>query len=65
MLALAEPPPPQTEPTEPETGLIPGLTYSPEWHREQEDLERAWLNAYTRWTLKYGTRPLHGRGEPR
>ena len=62
MLALAEPPPPQTEP---ETGLIPGLKRSPEWHREQEDLERAWLNAYTRWTLKYGTRPLHGRGGPR
>jgi hypothetical protein len=60
MLALAEPPPPHTEPA---PGLIPGLKQTPEWHREQEDLERAWLNAHMRWTLKYGTRPLHGRGE--
>ena len=66
MLALAEPPPPHTEPQpEPEFGLIAGLKQTPEWHREQEDLERAWLNAYTRWTLKYGTRPLRGRGGPR
>jgi hypothetical protein len=62
MLALAEPPPPHTEP---EAALIPGLTYSPEWHREQEDLERAWLDAYTRRALRYGTRPLHGHGGPR
>ena len=62
MLALAEPPPQQSEPA---PGLIPGLKQSPQWHREQEDLERAWLNAHMRWTLKYGTRPLHGRGGPR
>ncbi|WP_176742631.1 hypothetical protein [Streptomyces sp. LUP47B] len=49
MLALADPPPPQTEP---ETALIPGLAYSPEWHREQEDMERVWLDAYVRWSLR-------------
>lgn len=32
--------------TQPET--IPGLVYSPEWHREQEQEERAWLDDYTR-----------------
>lgn len=58
MLALADPP--AAEP-----GLIPGLKHPPEWHREQEDRERAWLDAYMRWTLKYGTRPLHGLGGPR
>ena len=63
MLALAEPPPPQTEP---QPGcLISGLKHSPEWHREQEDLERAWLDAYTRWTLRHATRPLRGQGGPR
>lgn len=59
MLALADPPPQQSAT---EAGLIPGLKYPPEWHREQEDLERAWLDTYTRRTLKYGTRPLHGLG---
>lgn len=39
MLALADPP--DTQPD-----LIPGLTYSPEWHREQEADERAWLDDY-------------------
>lgn len=62
MLALADPPPPQAEP---EADHIPGLKRSPEWHREQEDLERAWLDAYTRWTLTYATRPVCGRGGPR
>lgn len=54
MLALAEPPP-TTEP-----GLIPGLKYSPGWHREQEDKERAWLDAYVRWTLRIKHLGMHG-----
>ena len=45
MLALAEPPPPHTGP---QTSLIPGLKQSPQWHREQEDLERAWLDQWMR-----------------
>jgi len=38
MLALAAPTP----------GPIPGLHHSPEWHREQEDSERAWLDQWAR-----------------
>jgi hypothetical protein len=57
MLALADPPAPKTEP---ETGLIPGLTYSPEWHREQEDRERVWLDAYVRWSLRIKQQPERG-----
>jgi hypothetical protein len=55
MLALAEPPPTQPDP-------VPGLKRSPEWHRAQEDQERAWLDAYMRRALKCSRRPLHGRG---
>jgi len=51
MLALADPPPPTAD-------LIPGLKYSPEWHREQEEREQAWLNAYARWVLKFGSLPV-------
>lgn len=56
MLALADPPPPHTPP---EPDLIPGLTYSPRWHREQETLEQAWLDAYIRCCLKCGVLPVH------
>lgn len=28
--------------------LIPGLVYPAEWHREQEDIERAWLDEHIR-----------------
>lgn len=56
MLALADPPPPHTPP---EPDLIPGLTYSPQWHREQETLEQAWLDAYIRCCLKCGSLPVH------
>jgi len=64
MLALADPPPPTTTPhAEPDP--IPGLKHTPEWHRAQEIAERAWLDAYMRWTLKYGRRPLHGLGGTR
>lgn len=51
MLALADPPAVRPD-------LIPGLKYSPPWHREQEDKERDWLDAYVRWTLKFRTRPV-------
>lgn len=27
---------------------LPGLAYSPEWHREQDAEERAWLDDYAR-----------------
>lgn len=48
MLALADPPEAQ-----PDTGLIPGLKYPPEWHRMQEQAERAYLDARIRWHLKH------------
>lgn len=51
MLALAEPPTTQSD-------LIPGLKRSPEWHREEEAREQAWLNAYARWAVKYGDIPV-------
>lgn len=28
--------------------LIPGLLYPPEWHRQQEADERAWLDTFIR-----------------
>lgn len=31
-----------------QTDTIPGLVYSPEWHRQQEDEERAWLDDHAR-----------------
>lgn len=31
-----------------QTDLIPGLAYPPEWHREQEATEQAWLDDYIR-----------------
>lgn len=34
--------------------LIPGLIYPPEWHRQQEDEEQAWLDDYIR-TLRFIT----------
>jgi hypothetical protein len=40
--------------TQPDT--IPGLAYSIEWHREQEAMERAWLDDYARWGLDLGAR---------
>lgn len=46
MLALADPP--DTQPD-----LIPGLVYSPEWHREQEAAERAYLDARIRWYRRH------------
>jgi hypothetical protein len=55
MLALADPTPPATSP---EPHYIPGLKYSPQWHREQEDEEQVWLNAYARWALKCGAFPV-------
>lgn len=60
MLALADPPTPQGQP---ETGLIPGLKYSPAWHREQEDLEQALLNEYARWCRRFRPFPQDGPGE--
>lgn len=45
MLALADKP--STQP-----GLIPGLKYSPEWHRMQEQAERACLDGRIRWCLR-------------
>lgn len=59
MLALADPPPRQTEPA---PGLIPGLKQSPEWHREQGGLERAWLDAYMRWCLRFRPTPARDQG---
>jgi len=53
MLALADPPHTQL-------GHIPGLKYPPEWHREQEAKEQAWLNAWARWGRKLGTVPVNG-----
>lgn len=53
MLALADPPA-----TQPDT--IPGLTYPPEWHREEEDKERAWLDAYARWCQRFRLFPTCG-----
>jgi hypothetical protein len=41
MLALAEPPQPQSN-------LIPGLKYSPQWHHHQEEQEQAWLDQWIR-----------------
>ena len=35
--------------TQPDT--IPGLIYPPEWHRQQETEERAWLDDYARLRL--------------
>jgi hypothetical protein len=35
--------------TQPDT--IPGLAYPPEWHRQQELEERAWLDDYARLRL--------------
>lgn len=58
MLALADPPTNQP-------GPIPGLKRSPEWHRAQEDQERAWLDNWMQWAAKFGRRPLHGRGGDR
>lgn len=46
MLALADPP--QAQPKS-----VLGLKCSPEWHREQERLERAYLDAHIRWHLKH------------
>lgn len=46
MLALADPP--TTRPD-----LIPGLKYSPEWHRMQEQAERAYLDARIRWCRRH------------
>jgi hypothetical protein len=46
MLALADPP--DTQPD-----LTPGLVYSPEWHREQEAAERAYLDARIRWYRRH------------
>jgi hypothetical protein len=46
MLTVAAPPAPPPD-------LIPGLTRSPEWHREQEAAERAHLDARVRWRLRY------------
>ena len=40
--------------TQPDT--IPGLVYSPQWHREQEMQERAWLDDYAQWGLNIGAR---------
>lgn len=51
MLALADPP-------QPDTGMIPGLKYPPEWHREQEDAEQAWLDAYIRWAERFRALPV-------
>jgi len=58
MLALADPPDTQHQ-------TIPGLKHTPAWHRAQEIAERAWLDAYMRWTLKYGRRPRNGLGGTR
>jgi hypothetical protein len=58
MLALAEPPHTQPDHT-------PGLKHSPEWHREQEDKERAWLDAYNRWCNKFRALPAHDDGGSR
>lgn len=59
MLALADPPP-VTEPD-----LIPGLKYPPAWHRLEESRERAFLDAHTRWHLRYGLLPVRRTGEHR
>lgn len=53
MLALADPPATEPQP-------IPGLKYPPEWHREEEDREQAWLNAHIRWSLRRGLLPVNG-----
>jgi len=58
MLALADPPH-----TQPGGGVFEAGDGA--WHRAQETSERAWLDAYMRWTLKYGRRPLHGLGGTR
>jgi hypothetical protein len=42
--------------TQPDT--IPGLTYPPDWHREEEAREQAWLDAYARWALRLGALPV-------
>lgn len=55
MLALADLP--HTQPDH-----IPGLTYPPEWHREQEDLERAWLDGYARWCQRFRLLPTSNQG---
>lgn len=48
MLTLADPPPTTTQPD-----LIPGLKNSPEWHRMQEQAERAYLDARIRWCRRH------------
>lgn len=53
MLATAEHP--DTQPK-----LIPGLVYPPEWHRDEEAMERAYLDARVRWYLRAGLVPAHG-----
>ncbi|MEU5322913.1 hypothetical protein AB0G67_40115 [Streptomyces sp. NPDC021056] len=50
MLALADPP-------QPTTGMIPGLKYPPEWHREEEAREQAWLNARIRKHMRHRLTP--------
>jgi hypothetical protein len=41
-----------------QSGTIPGLTYPPDWHREEEAKEQAWLDAYARWALRLGALPV-------
>jgi hypothetical protein len=43
-----------------QSGTIPGLTYPPDWHREEEAREQAWLNAYARRALQLTALPVQG-----